>query len=350
MSNPINTNKSCTFYVDGMHCAACEVIIEKKLRKVSGVSFVDAVLNKGIVLVKGDFSKSPEELAEEFTNLIEKDGYRIHTQKVNKKKQINWQDFYFAIPIALLIILGFMGLQRSGVINLLSPETINYPAIFLIGVVASLSSCAAVVGGLVLSLSANYAKESSENKVAPQLAFHIARLVGFFLLGGIIGLIGAVFTLSREASFILSLIVGLVMIILGLNLLDIFGFTKKLQFKMPKVFSRSVLNIENTTSRFAPILFGVVTFFLPCGFTQSMQIYSLGTGSFIEGALSMFVFALGTLPVLAFLSFSSVKLSQQSELSGVFFKTAGLIVLFFAIVNLIGALAAIGLISPVLIF
>ena len=349
-NNSINTNQSCTFYVEGMHCAACELVIEKKLKKVTGVNFVDAVLNKGTVLVKGNFKKSPEELAEEFTALIEKDGYTIHTAKVEKKKSINWKDFYYAVPIALLVIIVFIGLQKSGVINLLSPETINYPAIFLIGVVASLSSCAAVVGGLVLSLSANYAKENSKNKVTPQLTFHASRLIGFFFLGGIIGLIGSAFTLSREASFLLSLIVGVVMVILGLNLLDIFGFTKKLQFKMPKALSRSVLNTEKTTSKFAPILLGIVTFFLPCGFTQSMQIYSLGTGSFIEGALTMFVFALGTLPVLALLSFSSVKLSENLKSSGVFFKTAGLIVLFFAIVNLVGALAAIGLINPIFNF
>ena len=339
--------KTCTFYVEGMHCAACELLIEDKLKKAEGVTFVDAVLGKGTVIVKGEFEKDSQELAKEFTSLVEKDGYTIHTEKVSKKKEIDWAEFLIAFTIAFALILGFISLQKFGIIDSLSPESINLPAIFLIGFIASLSSCAAVVGGLVLSLSANYAKESSKNKFTPQISFHISRLVSFFFLGGIIGLIGSAFTLSIELNFALSFIIALVMIILGLNLLDLFDFTKKLQFKMPKRFSKSVMNLENTSSFFAPVILGIITFFLPCGFTQSMQIYSLGTGNFFDGALTMFVFALGTLPVLALISFTSTKLSENFKYKGVFFKTAGFIVLFFAIVNFAGALAVMGIIRPI---
>ncbi|MBP6911491.1 sulfite exporter TauE/SafE family protein [Patescibacteria group bacterium] len=47
---------------------------------------------------------------------------------------------------------------------------------------------------------------------------------------------------------------------------------------------------------------GIGTFFLPCGFTQSMQVYTLSTGSFLAGGLTMLSFALGTLPMLLLLS------------------------------------------------
>ena len=43
-------------------------------------------------------------------------------------------------------------------------------------------------------------------------------------------------------------------------------------------------------------------FFLPCGFTQALQLYVLGKGSFATGAVTMLVFALGTLPALLSLS------------------------------------------------
>ncbi len=97
------------------------------------------------------------------------------------------------------------------------------------------------------------------------------------------------------------------------------------------------------------VLLGVSTFFLPCGFTQSMQFYALTTGSFISGALTMFVFSLGTLPVLSLISFASVKFSKNFK-SGLFFKTAGFIVIFFAIFNLLSAFVAIGLIGPIGVF
>jgi len=43
---------------------------------------------------------------------------------------------------------------------------------------------------------------------------------------------------------------------------------------------------------------GALTFLLPCGFTQSMQLLALQSGSMWQGMLIMTAFALGTLPVL----------------------------------------------------
>lgn len=63
----------------------------------------------------------------------------------------------------------------------------------------------------------------------------------------------------------------------------------------------------------------------------------------------MLAFALGTLPVLALLSFSSLGVQKRAQ-SGIFFKTAGLIVIFFAIFNLINTLVGAGIIDPVFNF
>ena len=100
---------------------------------------------------------------------------------------------------------------------------------------------------------------------------------------------------------------------------------------------------------FNPLLIGIVTFFLPCGFTQSIQIYTLSTGNFITGAFTMLSFALGTFPVLALLSFSSLSI-QKSSKSGIFFKTAGLIVILFALFNIINALVVINILPPIFNF
>ena len=118
---------------------------------------------------------------------------------------------------------------------------------------------------------------------------------------------------------------------------------------MPNFIGKRVHGLKNVNHTLTPLLVGVATFFLPCGFTQSMQIYTLTTGSFLIGALIMFTFALGTFPVLAILSFSSLGIHKKAQ-SGVFFKTAGLIVIFFGIFNLINSLVAIGLIPPLFTF
>ena len=153
----------------------------------------------------------------------------------------------------------------------------------------------------------------------------------------------------RSALSILGIIIGLVMLILGINLLDIFHFTKRLVPSMPKFVGKHVLNVTKINHTLTPALVGIATFFLPCGFTQSMQFYTLGTGSFLTGGLTMLVFALGTLPVLAMISFSSFSIKNSSK-SGIFFKSAGLIVILFGIFNIINALVVMGYISPVFNF
>jgi sulfite exporter TauE/SafE len=205
----------------------------------------------------------------------------------------------------------------------------------------------AVVGGLVLSVSTNFAKEG--DKIKPQVLFHLGRLVSFFILGGVIGSIGAAFQLGLYGTFILSLLVGIIMIILGVNLLDIFHWSKKLQPTMPKFISRHIFQLKAVNHTLTPLLLGLATFFLPCGFTQSMQIYSLSTGNFWTGALTMSAFALGTLPVLILLSFGSLAITKQQNKS-IFFKTAGLVVLFFGLFNLLNSFTSIGWLPPFLNF
>jgi sulfite exporter TauE/SafE len=59
----------------------------------------------------------------------------------------------------------------------------------------------------------------------------------------------------------------------------------------------------------------------------------------------MIAFALGTLPVLSLLSFSSVSFAH-SKYSDLFFKTIGIIVLGLGLFALISSLAGLGLINP----
>ncbi|MEK7493618.1 MAG: sulfite exporter TauE/SafE family protein, partial [Patescibacteria group bacterium] len=183
----------------------------------------------------------------------------------------------------------------------------------------------------------------------PQIFFHIGRIVSFFILGGVIGAVGSAFQLGATGTFALGMIIGLVMLVLGINLLDIFHWTKRFQPSMPKFVSRRALRITEMNHTFTPVLAGIATFFLPCGFTQSMQIYTLSTGSFLGGGLTMLAFALGTFPVLALISFSSLSIHTSSK-AGIFFKSAGLIVILFAVFNIINSMAAIGWIAPVFNF
>ena len=130
------------------------------------------------------------------------------------------------------------------------------------------------------------------------------------------------------------------MIVLGANLIGIF---KKSSFTLPTSIFSFFRKMEYNTA--TPLLIGLATFFLPCGFTQSMQISALSSGSFISGALIMFSFALGTLPVLSLVSFGSLSFAK-SKYAPLFFKSAGVIVLGLGIFALLAGLAGLGIINP----
>ncbi len=332
-----------TFHVHGMHCNACVLLTEENLKEALGVSAVKANLANHTVIVTGEFTEPAVEIAKRLSKLMP-EGYSISLEKQIIKPK--WQEFTYALPIAVVLIAGFYFLQKANLVNLIGSGTVSYGTALLVGLIASVSSCLAIVGGLVLSLSANYAKDGS--RVKPQLLFHIGRLGGFFVLGGLIGLLGKSFALGATGSVILGIIVAVVMLILGINLLDVWHGAKRLQLAMPKAFTRRAFG-SKATQVYAPLLLGLATFFLPCGFTQSMQVYTLSTGGFLAGGLTMLVFALGTLPMLALLSFSSMNIMQKSW-NGVFFKTAGLIVIALAVFNLINSLVVAGIIDPVFNF
>lgn len=337
-------NKTYIFNVIGMSCSSCVELIESELRQHHKILYVKPILKNNSVEIIGDFEGMElDDIVKELNTLLSNHSLTIEKQD----KKINWREFAIAIPIVFCFIFLFVFLQKIGIVNLVGSGEVTYGTAFIVGVVASLSTCMAVVGGLVLSMSATFARAG--DRVRPQILFHIGRIISFFILGGIIGAIGSAFQLNLISSFVISVIIGLVMIILGLNLLDIFGWSKKIQPSMPKFLSKYVFNAVKINHMLTPVLVGVLTFFLPCGFTQSMQIYTLSTGSFLTGGLTMFSFALGTLPALALLSFSSVGIKNNSK-SGIFFKSAGLIVIIFALFNIINAFVAIGLINPVFNF
>lgn len=338
--------KTFTLHVRGMHCASCPLLIESVLTDVPHIHHIHASLTHHHVEVGGDFGeKTVEEVARELTLATHAHGYTLTPEK--QKHTVPWHEFARAIPFALGFIGFFILIQKLGIVNLVTSSEVSYGTAFLIGMIASVSTCMAVVGGLTLSLSANFAREG--DRVRPQALFHAGRLVSFFVLGGMVGALGSVFTIGGTGTLIMSVGVAIVLLVLGINLLGVVPWMKKLQPTLPRFIGNHVHGLKELNHTLTPVLVGAATFFLPCGFTQSMQLYTLTTGTFTQGAFTMLAFALGTFPVLAALSFSSLAVHTKAR-SGVFFKTAGLTVIFFGLFNLHNALVVAGIIPSLVSF
>jgi hypothetical protein len=94
---------------------------------------------------------------------------------------------------------------------------------------------------------------------------------------------------------IVQIIAGVFMVILGLNMLGMFGFLRALTPRLPRFVTR--LADREKRGR-GPLFVGLLNGLMPCGPLQAMQIYALSTSSPLEGALAMLFFSLGTVPLM----------------------------------------------------
>ncbi len=334
--------KIYTLYIYGTHCASCKIFIEDTFNEQIGIQNTVVDLKSELVSFGTELDKNSSELSEMLFEKIKHMGYSLSVEKIiqeKKKDTVIWQ----ALPIGLTFLILFFILQKSGTLDLGIGATITPSASFIIGLIASVSSCLAIVGGLVLSLSATISQDNISDKKNFVL-FHIGRLVSFAVMGGLLGLLGNAVGISFTFTAILGITASLIMVLLGLNLIGIFAKNKIAL--TPTIFQKISLvfkKIEHKT--FTPLIVGFGTFFLPCGFTQSMQVSALSSGSFMSGLLIMLSFALGTLPMLTILSFGSSSLTH-SNYATLFLKSAGIVVIGLGLFSLLAGLAGLGIINP----
>lgn len=325
--------------IRGMHCKSCEMLIEEQVIKIPQVQKVDASHVAGRVKIWfQDSAPSRSDLGK----AIEAAGYEMRDRDKLTWLSRNPQDYKILFHAAALLLLIFILAKWAGLggnsINI-GEKSIAMAGV--VGLVAGFSSCMALIGGLVLGLSARHSEIHPEatrmQKFRPHIYFNLGRVLGFAALGGLIGLLGSALQPSAKTLAILTMAAGLVMIFLGLKLIEIFPVLRDKNITLPKFISRS-LGMRNESREYSPrgaMVSGALSFFLPCGFTQAMQLYAVSTGSITQGALIMSLFALGTAPgLLGVGGLSSVFKGRAAKM---FFATAGLAVIILGIFNISNA-------------
>ncbi len=326
------------FYVTGTHCPACKILIEDILVEHEGVKEASVDLRRCQVTIT---STTADHAMDQWSTLLQPHGYALYVEKPVSER--NHKQLAPAIILGMVLLSAFFWAQKAGIFSFGMAQPLTPATAIVVGIVASFSSCLAVVGGLVLSLSAQVAQDS--RTMRPLVFFHLGRIAGFFVLGGLLGLVGEALSINFTVTAILGVITSVVMLLLGLNLLGIFNPMHYLA--LPRGMFDRLTRIE--TGAAAPLILGIATFFLPCGFTQSMQVAALASGSMVSGAMIMGLFAVGTLPVLGLLSFGSFRFAH-TRYAAIFLQTVGVVVIGFGLFSLLTGLAALGIIQPVLTF
>ncbi len=335
-----------SLHIHGMTCESCSLLLERKLGAIKGVSSVSVDHRNGqALLICNAAHPSKKTLAA----VIHEAGYYVKGEgalPVAEQQGYKWIE----IGVALLIVFAIGKLLLALDLVSLAPSTsgaLTVGGIFLIGLVAGTSSCLAVTGGLLLAVAAKYNEThqtgSGWQKITPLLHFNIGRLISYFFLGGVAGVLGQTVTLSIRMTGVLNILVAFVMLYLALTILQIVP-KGSFPLRPPRWLSRRIAALSDNNHPAAPFALGALSFFLPCGFTQSLQLAALASGSFATGALIMGTFALGTMPAL--LGLSALSATMRGAGSRWFLRLSGAAVLMLSLVNVQSGLALTGIHLP----
>ncbi len=300
--------KSKTLNIGGMTCVGCQNTIERALRQQSGIikAKVDYRAGKAEIEYDADILSR-----EEIIGTIEDLGYQVLPEGGRAKTH-----YRRALGMLLIIASLFVALERTGLINLLAPTQLaaagmNFGTLFVVGLITSVH-CVAMCGGINLSqcLSGGGPENSRSPILSAGLLYNLGRVISYTAVGFVVGAAGSVFTFSNTVQGFIKLGAGVFMVILGLNMLDLFPWMRRLSLSMP-VFRGCAGGCSSAKSSKSPLIVGLLNGFMPCGPLQAMQLYALSTGSPVKGALSMLVFALGTLPLMLGLGALSAALAKK---------------------------------------
>lgn len=309
----------------GVTCTACENKIEKELNKLDGINSVKVSYASSTADIIYNRDKIDLEV---IYDIIEKTGYDIVFEDDSiKDNTSNTTTFLIFLIIAGLyvIINNTVGFNFFPQIT----QSMGYGMLFVAGLFTSVH-CIAMCGGINLSQCAgcnDCDKKNISNKLKPSLLYNFGRVISYTILGGLVGALGSVFSLSLKGKSIISLIAGAFMIIMGINMLGITPMLRKIMPRLPKSLTNKIDSKKNDKG---PVIVGLLNGFMPCGPLQAMQLYALGTGSFLTGALSMFLFSLGTVPTMfAFGAFSSI---LSSKFTKQMMKVSSILVIILGVV------------------
>lgn len=358
-------------HVSGMSCANCELRIEKMVGQLEGVKKVQAAFGSSTVHVTYDtnmigLDKIIETIEnEDYTVLNKSATIRVHPSDVSlgsmsdSKRGIAQENISLKntgrrpqaknqsqerisedkMPITQLLGIGiilfalYLIIKSTVGFNFIPEvnQSMGYGVLFAVGLLTSLH-CLAMCGGLNLSQCIAYKEGRAGGKAAslkPSLLYNGGRVISYTIVGGIVGALGSVVSFSGVAKGIIAMVAGIFMVIMGLNMLNVFPWLRKLNPRMPKFFGKKLYDNQG---QYGPFYVGLLNGLMPCGPLQAMQLYALGTSSAVTGALSMLIFSLGTVPLMFGLGAISSLLSNKFthkmlKVSGVLVMVLGFVML-----------------------
>lgn len=319
--------------IEGTHCQSCKTLIETEVDILSGVKDIEVDFDTGIT--KLEFDDSSISMEKIIKTIKELNYSVVLSDENNNHKNENKSSFgkypirNIIIGIIVLIALAFsyylvseLGLFE--VLAKLNEENVSYGLIFIIGLLASFH-CIGMCGGLVVAYSAKTKKLEKKKSMNLHWQYNIGRMISYSVIGAILGGFGSFFGINPIFTGVITLVAGVFMVLMGISLIKNIKLLEKIKLRTPKFIARYLFNQKYSDNPRGPFFIGLLNGFMPCGPLQAMQLYALTSGSVSRGALSMLLYAAGTVPLM--FGFGNVITMLSHQRIAKIMKISGIIVI-----------------------
>jgi len=219
-----------------------------------------------------------------------------------------------------------------------------FPA-FLLGLISSFH-CVGMCGPLAMSVPVQHLPTKTKNLSI--LLYHTGRVITYSLLGLLFGLLGRhifIAGIQQEVSIILG--ISILLIVLYQRIFKKSYTPKIIQLFTDKLYS-IIRFLWGKHSLSGTYLLGMSNGLLPCGMVYFALAGALSSSSILESVLFMFLFGIGTLPLMLSVHITGTTLLSQSFRN----KARKLVPLFLASMGVLLILRGLNLgipfISPML--
>lgn len=323
--NMSSVKKACV-YIRGMHCPSCDVLVKDTFERLPHIRSVNPNYRTQTAEIVYTGHLNTHVLNEKLARF----GYEVSQKPEARASESVWKRLSDAGVIAVLLFIGYYLAQEFGLLPDFAATTkLTLSSAFLLGLVASTSSCMATSGALFMT-TVNKRKVGSgkmQYLLLPAVMFNTGRVFSYGAFGFLAGLVGKGIVDALHLGQWLTVFVAVMMLLIGLDMLKLLPFsaifTETIGKRLFSVIEKPLAKYPQRTAFFL----GAITYLLPCGFTQSVQLYALGLASPWQSAALMMMFALGTVPALLALAFVN---GFGRSVSPWFTKVVGVFVLIVA--------------------
>ncbi len=172
---------------------------------------------------------------------------------------------------------------------------------FILGLVGSFH-CIVMCGPIAIATAGGKRDRLYNGKI---LAYNIGRTTTYFVLGLIAGSLGFVASLAG-LQHLLSLVLGsFIVLAVIVSYLTRRHLTGSKAYKLVSLIKRPFQNVLKKQTLGSKLFLGLINGLLPCGLVYVALAAAMAQNSIIHSGTYMMIFGLGTIPVMASLSFSA---------------------------------------------